>query len=182
MPRLMAPRGLAAAASGSAHVVAVDGAGRLVTWGWPAFGVLGRGRAGPFLSPGPDVVPDVADVLAVAAGGKHCACVVRDAGSAYAPGFYGPLLDAASGDVRVGVGGAFFRCHRVVLANRSRYLRGMLSAAGGEDLEFPPALEGGARVTAPLLRSALEYLYTDRRCSGVPRYRPPGPRRHRRAS
>ena len=164
VPRKVTTTSLKGAACGSAFVAAIDGDDALVTWGWPAYGVLGRGKGGPFHDPAPHVVPTEAGapVVAVAAGGKHCACVLRDPGSTYAPAFYGPLVDdAATADV-------VFRCetfashaHAVVLNSRSAYFRGLLRAAGGAAVDLPSDVDG-VRLTKPLVSSVLRYLYTDR--------------------
>ena len=158
---------IARVASGSAFVVAADASGAVVTWGWPAHGVLARGGGGVAVQdPSPQRVPGLAGCVGVAAGGRHAAAIIDDGRSEVARSFYRPWLDEDdSGDVLITIEGSDeppVRAHALVLAARSNYLRGQLRAGGGHELILPGAFDNGASLGPRMLRSVLAYLYGDR--------------------
>ncbi|KAJ8610341.1 hypothetical protein CTAYLR_003854 [Chrysophaeum taylorii] len=161
-PVTPAPPPLRDACCGANFSMGVSAAGALVSWGWPAHGVLGRGDERGSASP--DFVHglDGVEVLRVAAATRHAAAVATDARCLHGRRL-APLLSKGPHDVSLGVDGDDRRvgAHAAILAARSRYLRGLLRAADGEPIVFPATL-GGARLTLALLRAVLVYVYTDR--------------------
>ncbi|KAJ1454659.1 regulator of chromosome condensation 1/beta-lactamase-inhibitor protein II [Pelagophyceae sp. CCMP2097] len=179
VPRRIDVAGLRAVACGSNFAAAVDAQGAVVTWGWPAHGVLGHG-VGHF-STAPAAVAALGgaksgglEAVAVAAGGRHAAAIVADAADLYAQRYLG-LVDDASGDVLLRLeGGGAMRAHAAFLAARSRYWRGLLRAAAADaaadaagsparplEVTLPLAV-GGAVLTPQMLRSVLVFIYADR--------------------
>lgn len=138
----------------------------LVSWGWPAHGVLGRRSS---------LATDYVDgfnldsqtqVLSVAAGARHAAAVVSDERCAHGHRLR-PLLSRSSNgkDVALvvcGDAGAAVEAHACVLAARSRYFKGLLDARRRARECDAPIVLFAQGLTVPMLRSVVNYLYTDR--------------------
>lgn len=174
---------------GSNFTIATTSTGEMYSWGWGAYGTLGRG--GRHVSSTPDRVTALGlrsseyQVLTVAAGTNHVLAVVSSPNSDWAAG-NSVLLDSIEyADAQIEIEGESVPvyCHRVILSARSNYFRGYLRTAMDDPqsaltVSFQPKSESGEeaeavsrqvtriQLTSPAansttVRGLLEYLYTD---------------------
>lgn len=139
----------------------------LVTWGWPAHGVLGRKKDLALAADAVDGLGRGARAMSAAAGMRHAAAIVNDRRCDH----WRHFKSLPRGDVELVVQGEEddarrISCHSHVLAARSRYFRGLLKSrrdARQEDepLLFPSVI-ASELLTSALLNSVVVYLYHDR--------------------
>lgn len=147
--------------------------GRVYSWGWNAFGVLGNGKFQHSVRPQKlfGLKDNVA--LHVSAGSNHCGVVVKTRGCHYSLRYGHVLQNAEFSDVEFVVGQTRVRAHQVVVCARSAYLRGLLRVAAmalEQSDDVAPNADGKRVVVIedfhdvdPLVFQAfLRYLYTER--------------------
>lgn len=166
-----------ACSSHSTFALASDG--NVYSWGWNAFGVLGVGKYQHSVHP--QKIFGLKDNTAthIGAGSNHGAAVVRPRGAHYSLRYDQVLKNSEFADVEfvvhgggAGGGESRERAHRVVLCARSGYLKGLLrviassssrEAEDGKDDESKVlVVDEFQDVDAQVVRSFLEYLYTNR--------------------
>lgn len=168
--RPVLPSRLAYATCGANFTLAVTNHGALVSWGWPAHGVLGRDH----LAAAIDVIGrfdggPAAKVLAVAAGSRHAAAIVCDGRCEHGHKFRLLMAQPETHDVALAVDSeecSPIGAHVAILAARSQYFRGLLRARklhSKGPVIFPKNVSSTCvQLTSAMLRSIVIYLYTDR--------------------
>lgn len=143
--------------------------GRVFSWGWNAFGVLGHGKLRHSVNPQP--VLGLKDNVAthVAAGSNHCAVCVAPRGAHYSLRLDLVLQRGDFADVEFVVGGGAARekAHRAIVGARSAYLKGLMRATAAytptsSDKEEMLVIDDFADVDAAVFRALLVFLYTNR--------------------
>ncbi|TMW64561.1 hypothetical protein Poli38472_011441 [Pythium oligandrum] len=149
--------------------------GRVFSWGWNAFGILGNGKYQHTVHP--QHVMGLKDNVAVhvSAGANHCAVIVRPRGCHYSLQYDKVLADGKFCDIgfKVAGGSQLLKAHQVVLCARSGYLRGLLRVLRSAMPEPEPTneeddesslfvVEEFSDVDIQVFRAFLLFLYTNR--------------------
>lgn len=171
---------------GSNFTIGITATGRAYSWGWGAYGALGRGTG--HFSCEPSIISSIGPsctgtkVIAVATGANHVLSIVLSTSSSWAQ-WNKCLLDSSDyADAVIEIEGLpqLYYCHRIILSARSSYFKGYLNAAAqdpssvalyavkqtdlSESQQIPMTKITLSNSTAnPLtVRALLEYIYTDR--------------------
>lgn len=175
---------------GSNFTIATTKSGEVISWGWGAYGTLGRGAR--HVSSCPDRVTALGlrsseyQVLTVAAGTNHVLAIASAPNSYWAAGNSVLLESSEYADCQIEIEGEneVLYGHRVILSARCNYFRGYLRTAVDDphsvvDVDFPLKSENiedsqpvsrlltrivvtSSAANISTVRAVLEYLYTDK--------------------
>jgi hypothetical protein len=165
---------------GANFTIARTSLGNCFSWGWMAYGVLGRGRG--LTNAEPEFLYSFGDtfygegernVFQVSAGSSHVVVAIKQDRNVWASTIYRQMLSspsflANSADVELVVEGysEILLAHSAVLAARSSYLGGLVNQAKIEGnsigqkrcvVEF----EASAHLTPAILMNILKFIYED---------------------
>mmetsp|Transcript_20577 Transcript_20577/g.27113 ORF Transcript_20577/g.27113 Transcript_20577/m.27113 type:complete len:678 (+) Transcript_20577:889-2922(+) len=164
---------------GSQYSLGISKDGKLWSWGWNAYGVLGKGQGANDISP--EVITGFGKgvVVGCAAGYNHCAMIVESDSHTRLPLLKALINSPGFSDVQFLLEkdtAQVFYAHKPVLAARCPYLKGYIdaySSSGESCLYSTPIDEDCSRQMAivlpetwvsdaVVLKALLVYLYTDR--------------------